>query len=215
MTMMLKNIWKMILIFLLIVIFTACFVVSKEGLTVEQLTEKSEPIIFDHYHHHDEMIKLFNDLAKTYPKYARVGSIGKSVKGKDLIYIELTHNVASETPNRPKVKYVGNMHGDETVGRELIIYLAQYLLYTHDESNSRAHKILENMRLFLMPTMNPDGFEMSKEGVCQTGSGGHRSNANGCDLNRNFPEQFKSHLSRDCGIQPETKAMMEWIKNNS
>lgn len=215
---MIRSFWKFLLLILLVAIIVACFAVSIEGIAVEQLTTKSELIDFDHYHHHDEMEKLFHDLAKKYPNYARVGSIGKSVKGKDLIYIELTENVASETPERPKVKYVGNMHGDETVGREIIIYLAQHLLYTHLEQESDAHKILQNMRLFLMPTLNPDGFELSHENACRSSQGGHRTNANGCDLNRNFPEQFKPNLnrnSRNCGTQPETKAMMDWIKNNT
>ena len=165
---------------------------------------------FDHYHHQEEMQSLFHQLANKYPYYARVDSIGKSLQQRDLLYLELTDNVQVDSPGRPKVKYVGNMHGDETVGRELIIYLSQYLLNNHAKDN-RSHSILQNMRLFLMPTLNPDGFEMSKEGLCR---GGHRSNAHNRDLNRNFPDQYDSDNLKSRQYEPETKAMMDWIKAN-
>ena len=50
-----------------------------------------------------------------------------------------------------------------------------------------------------MPTMNPDGFEL-----------GQRYNANGIDLNRDFPDQFTDLSNTTNGRAPETKAVMEW-----
>lgn len=54
--------------------------------------------------------------------------------------------------------------------------------------------------------MNPDGFEVSKEGFCEGSQG--RYNARGFDLNRNFPDYFKQNNKKS---QPETEAVKEWV----
>ena len=54
--------------------------------------------------------------------------------------------------------------------------------------------------------MNPDGFEVSKEGSCEGAQG--RYNSRGFDLNRNFPDYFKQNNKKS---QPETEAVKDWV----
>ena len=74
---------------------------------------------------------------------------------------------------RPKVKLIGNMHGNEPVGRELLIHLAKYLLQSHQDGDARASKILKSTDLYILPTMNPDGFDRGEEGRCSGGTYSH------------------------------------------
>jgi len=172
------------------------------------------------------MIAKLQSLAKRYPKLAKYNTVGKSVQGRQLGYIKISSNVTRRTRNEPMFKYVGNMHGDEAVGRQMILYLAHYLLQNYPR-DKRVKQLVDTTEIYLMPSMNPDGFEVSQPG-CNTFSGFNlfgiggksaRENANGKDLNRDFPKQFDERQDVNFqtllrGRQPETQALMRWIKNN-
>ena len=55
------------------------------------------------------------------------------------------------------------MHGNEVMGRQLIIYLAEYLLQNYGK-DVRVTQIVDSIEIYLMPSMNPDGYARSIEG---------------------------------------------------
>nr|KAG5687054.1 hypothetical protein BaRGS_002427 [Batillaria attramentaria] len=57
-------------------------------------------------------------------------------------------------------KYVGNMHGNEAVGREILIFLMQYILENYHRDD-RVTQIVDSTNIFIMPTMNPDGHQLT------------------------------------------------------
>ncbi|KAJ8537964.1 hypothetical protein K7X08_014504 [Anisodus acutangulus] len=83
----------------------------------------------------------------------------------------------------PAFKYIGNVHGDEPVGRELLILLASWLCDNYMK-DPLATLIVDNVHLHILPSMNPDGFSLRRRG-----------NANNVDLNRDFPDQISLDIS--------------------
>lgn len=169
-----------------------------------------------HYISNQDIETVLKNLQRQYPNLAKVSSIGKSLEGRDLFVIEIRRDVQqSRTLLMPMFKYIGNIHGDEPLGRQLLVYLAEYLL-SNINASSEVRSLVDNTDIFLMPSMNPDGFERSIEGNCRslpnyTG----RYNAGRIDLNRDFPDPFnawdKLYMRR---LQPETWAMINWLRAN-
>lgn len=98
------------------------------------------------------------------------------------------------------------MHGNEVVGRELILLLAKYLCENY-QIDDRITKLIDTTRIHLMPTMNPDGYVLSTEGDPAQLVG--RTNINQIDLNRNFPDQYGTNKF-NANPEPETIAVMNW-----
>lgn len=124
----------------------------------------------------------------------RFWSIGTSTGGAQIWACEISTTLGDQTVFKPNVKYIGNMHGDEVVGRELLMRFMQTLLEGNDPD---ANALLESANVFVIPTMNPDGFAR-----------GVRVNNNGVDLNRNFPDQYR----QTGNPERETQLIMTFLK---
>ena len=163
------------------------------------------------YHHYDALTKILQDYSTRYPAITRLHSVGQSVQGRELWVIQITDNPDDLEPGEPLFKYVGNMHGNEPVGREILLYLVQYLCDNYG-TNKRVTDLVDSTNIHILPSMNPDGFELAAEGECENLNG--RPNANHADLNRNFPDQFPGGSAANKPMQPETKALIDWIESN-
>lgn len=163
--------------------------------------------IFSH-HNYVETEKILKDLNKKYSHISRLYSIGQSVQKRELYVLEITDNPGQHELSEPEFKYIGNMHGNEVVGKEMILLFAKLLLENYGH-NSMIDWLINNTRIHLMPSMNPDGYERSRLGDCDSLNG--RGNANDVDLNRNFPDQYRTY-SENRVQEIETLNMMTWLR---
>ncbi|KAL0967261.1 hypothetical protein UPYG_G00250010 [Umbra pygmaea] len=159
------------------------------------------------YHNSAEVESYLREVNNTY-EFTHLHSIGKSIEGRDLWVLILGKNPTTHQIGIPEFKYVGNMHGNEVVGRVLLLQLIDYLTrgYLEDQLVTR---LLNSTRVHILVSMNPDGFESSSRD-CMYSQG--RFNKNGIDLNRNFPDAFsKESVPREV----EVRAIMDWLTTES
>ena len=182
-----------------------------KGCTAMETHGRTLKLNINQYHNYEEMTKFLKDCTELYPHIAQLHKVGTSVQNRSLWALEISDSVGVETPGKPNFKYVANMHGNEAVGRELLLKLAHYLLVNYNRSGTdRVNQILKSTSVYLMPSMNPDGFEMARERDC-TGTIG-RYNAHRVDLNRNFPDQFDVNKTLALEfLEPETQAILDWL----
>ncbi|XP_064612625.1 carboxypeptidase D-like [Liolophura sinensis] len=159
------------------------------------------------YHNFTSLEETLRGFSEHYPELTSLHSIGKSVQGRDLWVITIGQSPNNHVPMRPHVRLVGNMHGNEAVGRELLLHFADYLLSNYGNL-ANVSEFMNTTLLHILPSLNPDGFEVSEEGDCSSKQG--RYNANGENLNRNFPDRVENNTSE---IQPETQHVMDWFSN--
>uniref|UniRef100_A0A3P8TXR6 Carboxypeptidase M n=1 Tax=Amphiprion percula TaxID=161767 RepID=A0A3P8TXR6_AMPPE len=152
------------------------------------------------YHTNQEMEQYLLQVNASNPDITHLYSIGQSVLGRELWVLALSVRPRSHTVSIPEFKYVANMHGNEVVGRELMLQLVDDLVRGYRNNESWSMQLLNSSRIHILPTMNPDGFDVA-DTHCQFSQG--RWNHNNVDLNRNFPT-----LSL-------VRAVMDWLKTES
>ena len=151
------------------------------------------------YHSYAEMTTALEDYASDFPNICRLESIGQSVQGRELWMLKITDNPDTEE-DEPEFHYISTMHGDEPVGTEVMLDLIDRLLNGYG-SDTRLTSLVDETEIWIMPLMNPDGWE----------NGPARRNANNVDLNRSFPSWICGDENSTTGREPETAAMMNWV----
>ena len=175
---------------------------NKIGASVRPLKQHTHTKDLANYPSYEEITSSLKKLVKKYPKIAKLFSIGKSVEGRELWVVKISDNVDTDEVE-PEFKYISSMHGDEITGRELTQYLIRDILEGY-ATDSRMKALVDNTEIFIMPSMNPDGSKARR-----------RANANGYDLNRNFPNWTAGEPDTWQGRQPETQAVMKFQKSRN
>ncbi|XP_006807779.2 carboxypeptidase Z-like [Neolamprologus brichardi] len=215
---------------------------AADGLDILLTADSPDTLQFT-YHSNTDLISVLKKTEEQCSGIARTYSIGRSMEGRELLVIEFSNNPGEHELLEPEVKYIGNMHGNEVLGRQLLIYLAQHLCSEYLLGNERIQTLINTTRIHILPSMNPDGYEMAVSGVSDNNYDFEqedqrydswnigRNNAQNIDLNRNFPDLTSIVYSRRRQkgyrtdhilipdyywfgkVAPETYAVMKWVRS--
>jgi murein tripeptide amidase MpaA len=175
---------------------------SKGVISAQNISQAMEWEKYPTYSQYDSIMLSFKTL---YPALCHLDTIGSSVKGKQVLVLKISDN-ASTDEDEPEVFYSSTMHGDETEGFVLMLRLADYLLKNYN-LNSRVKNLVDNLEIWINPLANPDGTYRSGNII----SSPTRFNANGIDLNRNFPDPLQPQEIQ----QKENRDMITFMRKHN
>lgn len=169
----------------------------------------SVPASWGAYRGFRELLEALDDLAS---KGARGSIVGRSVLGEPIVRLE----VGPSTPSSSALVLAG-LHAMEWIGVEVALALVDLALRSGTSS-----------RLVVYPLLNPDGYRRVEANLRARRFRFVRANANGVDLNRNWPtrwrprkplpERWLSFLGTpgsSPGSEPEVAAVLRELEGSS
>jgi carboxypeptidase D len=160
--------------------------------------EPVDPKIVSAYHDYNWLTAKLDSVHSNYPAITKKISIGKSVDSLELWAFLVSDNPDS-SENEAELRFGATIHGNEPVGTELCIAMIDSLTMFYG-SVPEITNLVDSREIWFVPMFNPDG-----------NTANTRYNANGMDLNRNFPVPDGS--AGDDGTysqEPETQSMVAW-----
>nr|XP_009506798.1 PREDICTED: inactive carboxypeptidase-like protein X2 [Phalacrocorax carbo] len=189
------------------------------------------------HHNYKEMRQLMKTVNKMCPNITRIYNIGKSNQGLKLYAVEISDNPGEHEVGEPEFRYIAGAHGNEVLGRELILLLMQFMCQEYLAGNPRIVHLIEDTRIHLLPSINPDGYDKAYKAGSELGGWSlGRWTQDGIDINNNFPDlnsllwesedQKKSkrkvpnhhipipdwYLSENATVAVETRAIIAWME---
>ncbi|MFF9487750.1 M14 family zinc carboxypeptidase [Streptomyces sp. NPDC014676] len=167
--------------------------------------------------------------ARENPDLTKVVSIGKTVRGQDILALKLTKKARkTEDGSKPSVLYMSNQHAREWITPEMTRRLMHHYLDSY-RTDKRIKKIVDTTELWFVLSANPDGYDYTfadddnrlwRKNLRDVNGDGVIGTGDGVDLNRNFPYKWgyddegsspnptsQTYRGAGPGSEPETKAI--------
>uniref|UniRef100_A0A8D3CH82 AE binding protein 1b n=1 Tax=Scophthalmus maximus TaxID=52904 RepID=A0A8D3CH82_SCOMX len=190
------------------------------------------------HHSYSEMVALMKSVNEECPNITNIYSLGRSSKGLEIMAIIVSGNPTEHEIGEPEFRFTAGLHGNEAVGREMLLLLMQYLCKEYKDRNPRVQRLVEGIRIHLVPSLNPDGqteaFEAGSE--LSSWTTGHFTE-DGFDIFQNFPDlnsilwdaedkgmvpkltpnhhvPIPENFEANSSIAVETRAIISWMKSH-
>lgn len=170
----------------------------------------AEALSFQKYPTYDQYLVLMQEFALDHPEICRLDTIGSTVEGRQLLALKISDHVEEEEAEAAFF-YTSSMHGNEIVGYVLLLRLADTLLNGYG-SDIEISRLVNNLQIWINPLANPDGSFSSDNNLSFEHA--RRTNSEGTDLNRNFPNSAAGEADDTTGRALENQYMMEFLKEH-
>merc|ERR1712004_33459 len=147
------------------------------------------------HHNNTELAAVLQQVHNRCPDITRLYTLSEpSVNGIPLYVLEITDNPGKHELMEPEMKYIANMHGNEVLGRELLLHLANYLCEEYLSVNEEIVKMVANYPYDEARGINPTEYSTSPDdetfkyiAMTYAGNHPHMSDPNrpGCDSPKN------------------------------
>ncbi|KAM3924151.1 adipocyte enhancer-binding protein 1 [Leptodactylus fuscus] len=188
------------------------------------------------HHNYKDMRQLMKVVNEECPTITRIYNIGKTAKGLKIYAMEISDNPGEHEVGEPEFRYTAGLHGNEVLGRELLLLLMQFMCKEYRDGNPRITTLVHETRIHLVPSLNPDGYEIASPMGSELGNWalGHWTEE-GYDIFTNFPDLNtalwaaedrklvphrypnnnipipESYLAEDATVATETRAIIAWM----
>lgn len=112
-------------------------------------------VSWNKYNDYNGLTGICKKIAAAYPDLAKLESIGKSFKGKDLWCLTITDFKKGNPDKKPAMYIDGNIHSNEVQGSEFALYMAWYLTESFGDTKA-IQELLSDKVFYIVPTINPD-----------------------------------------------------------
>jgi hypothetical protein len=129
-------------------------------------------LTWDRWLDHAELGERMQLMARTWPKFLTLSSMGKSYGGRDLWVMTINNPDTGPEMSKAAMFIESNVHGNEIQGGEICLYTIWYLMENYGR-NAEITRMVDERVFHIVPTVNPDGRDFFMHGSGAGARTGH------------------------------------------